>query len=60
MLKGLDDVPAIAQDKCYFCPNTVMPDCWFVFIKSGIQMYLVPICDECDKKRSQTTEKGNG
>jgi hypothetical protein len=55
ILSGIDDVPAIADDKCCRCETLLTHenfDGWFVFVKVGGQMYNLPICKVCDKKES--------
>ncbi len=52
ILVGIDDIPTIAQDKCFFCDGDIPENPWFVFHISNGQTYLVPECDDCENKNS--------
>lgn len=60
ILSGLEDVPKIVPDRCYFCDELLTSenfDGWFSFIKRGNQIYQVPICRPCDQKNSPEGQK---
>jgi NAD-dependent SIR2 family protein deacetylase len=52
ILRGIEDIPAIAEDRCHFCGGELPKDPWFAFIRENGQMYQVPKCDDCSRKDS--------
>lgn len=60
ILLGVEDVPPVADDKCFRCGVILTKDNfsdWFVFEKVGNQMYQMPICNKCDKITSASGGK---
>ena len=62
MLSGIDDVPAIADDKCGVCGEQLTKQNfsdWFIFVKNDKQMYKIPCCDPCLNERNKCREKSD-
>lgn len=38
---------------CYLCGKPYEPDCWWIFVFIGNRQYQVPICNACDKERTE-------
>lgn len=60
ILSGIEDVPAIADDKCGVCGTQLTKENfndWFVFIRNDGQMYQVPCCDPCLIEWNKTGSK---
>lgn len=56
ILSGIEDVPAIADDKCGVCGAQLTKDNfsdWFIFVKNDGQMYQVPCCNPCLAERDE-------
>ena len=60
LLSGIDDIPAIADDKCVVCGEHLTKDNfsdWFIFVENDGQMYQSPCCDPCLEERDKVREK---
>ena len=59
-LSGIEDIPAIADDKCGVCGVQLTKENfsdWFIFVKNDGQMYQVPCCNPCLAERDKGGEK---
>jgi hypothetical protein len=60
LLLGIDDIPAIADDKCAICLEYLTVENfsdWFIFVKHDGQVYKVPCCNPCLEERYKGGEK---
>lgn len=59
-LLGIEDVPAIADDKCGVCGSKLTKETfsdWFIFVNNNGQMYQVPCCNSCLAERNKVEKK---